>query len=182
MRNTVAVLVTVFFMASLCVANAKADASGDVLAAAKNFGAQKSVHAAVTSNGQTFSVDMVEPNKMRGTTPEGIQFVMIGNNTWVNMGGGWQSYPAGGKAVQTQMQMARGSQLQRSILSECTITDTGMSTANGISARKYHVVQKSNSAAFDVWIANGLPVKLADDGTTVVWSNFNSIADISAPK
>ncbi|HZY99012.1 MAG TPA: hypothetical protein VFE36_05525, partial [Candidatus Baltobacteraceae bacterium] len=132
MRNLVAISVSILFIASSCIANARADATSDVLAAAKSFGAQKSAHAVITSsNGQTFAIDMVEPNKMRGTTPEGIRFVMIGNDTWVNMGGGWQSYTVGGKAVQTEMQMARGSQLQRSILSECTITDKGMSTANG---------------------------------------------------
>ncbi|HEY1978058.1 MAG TPA: hypothetical protein VGG89_16020 [Candidatus Baltobacteraceae bacterium] len=179
MRNPFAVLPSVLLTASLCTAIARADAKGDVLAAAQNFGAQKSVHATITTNGDTFSVDMVEPNKVRGTTSQGIQFVMIGSNTWVNMGGSWHAYPAGANSVKTQMALARGSEFQKSILSECRMSDNGMSTANGVPAHKYHVV--CNASATDVWIANGLPVKMLDGGTTIVWSNFNGVTDIKPP-
>ena len=182
MRNPIAVLLSVLFAASLCAANARADAAGDVLAAATNFGAQKSVRATiVTKDGQTFTVDMVEPNKLRGTTPQGVAFVAIGTNSWINMGGGWHAYPIATKLAQTEMQIARGSKFQKSILTECTITDAGMSTAGGTPAHKYHVVNKSTGDALDVWVASGLPVKLVDGDTTIVWSNFNGVADITAP-
>jgi hypothetical protein len=183
MRNPVAIILAVLFTASLCIATARADAKGDVLAAAKNFGAQKSVHAAITDTrkGDTISVDMVEPNKIRGTSPEGYEFVMIGSNVWVKMGGAWHAYPAAAGAAKTEMELARGSKFQRSILTECTMSDSGMSTANGAPAHKYHVVCGKNGDTSDVWIANGLPVKLAFPDTTIVWSNFNSVADITPP-
>lgn len=182
MRNPIAVLLSVLFTASLCVANARADAMGDVLAAAKNFGAQKSVHATITArNGETFSVDMVEPNKVRGTATQGVQFIMIGGNTWINMGGSWRAYPAGAGTVKTQMELARGSKFQRSIISECNVSDAGASPVNGMPAEKYHVVCQSNGDTTDVWIANGLPVKMVFSGSTIVWSNYNGVADIKPP-
>lgn len=182
MRNPLGIVLSALFTASLCTAVARADAKSDVLAAAKNFGAQKSVHATVTAkDGETFTVDMVEPNKVRGTAMHGIQFVMIGTNTWVNMGGSWRAYPAGANAVKTQMQLVRGSAFQRSILSECNVGDGGMSTANGMPAHEYHVVCNSNNSTTDVWIANGLPVKMVDNGSTIIWSNYNGVADITPP-
>lgn len=182
MRNPVALVLSVLFSASLCIAVARADAKSDVIAAAKNFGAQKSVHATITTKGgEIMQVDMVEPNKISGTGPQGVKFVMIGTNMWINMGGSWRSYAAGVQMMQTQMALARGSEFQKSILSECTVTDAGMSAANGAPARKYHAVCGSNGGASDVWIANGLPVQMVDGGTKVIWSNYNGVPNISAP-
>lgn len=180
MRNPVAIALCALFTASLCVAGARADAKGDLLAAAKNFGALKSVHATITSgNGETFSLDMVEPGKVRGTSPQGFEFVRIGSTSWVKMGGAWHSYSLGSTGA-TQMALARGSKLQKSILTDCTVTDAGMSAVSGAPARKYHVVCNSNGTS-DVWVANGLPLKMVDGNTTLIWSNYNNVADIKPP-
>lgn len=181
MRNPIAVFLSILFAASLCGATARADAKGDLLVAAKNFGALKSVHATITSgNSETFSVDMVERGKIRGTSPQGFEFVRIGTTSWVKMGGAWHTYSLGSTGA-TQMALARGSKLQRSILTECTVADGGMSPVNGVPARKYHVVCNSGGSSTDVWVANGLPVKMVDGGTTLIWSNYNNVADIKPP-
>jgi len=181
MRNPVAILLSVLFAASLCVTGALGDAKGDLLAAAKNFGALKSVHATITSrDGETFSLDMVEPGKVRGISPKGFEFVRIGSTSWVKMGGTWHSYSLGSNGA-TQMAMARGSKLQKNILTQCTVADGGMSAVNGVSAHKYHLVCNSGGGATDVWVANGLPIKMVDGDTTLIWSNYNNVADIKAP-
>jgi hypothetical protein len=182
MRNPIAIVLSVLFAASLCIAVARADAKSDVLAAAQNFGAQKSVHASITGRkGETIDVDMIEPNKLHGTSPQGIEFVMIGSNSWIKMGGAWRAYPAAAGMFKTEMEYARGKEFQKSVLTDCTMSDAGMSNANGIAAHKYHVVCGSNHDASDVWIANGLPIKLTSADMTIVWSNYNSVADIKAP-
>ena len=183
MRNPIALLLSVLFAASLCIATARADAKSDVLSAAKNFGAQKSVHATInsTKKNETFNVDMVEPNKLRGTAPQGFEFVMIGSNSWIKMNGTWHAYPAAAGAFKTEMEYARGSAFQKSVLTECTVSDAGMSSANGTPAHKYHLVCGKDGDTSDVWIANGLPVKLANANATIVWSNYNSVADITPP-
>jgi hypothetical protein len=123
---------------------------------------------------------MVEPGKLHGTSPQGYEFIRIGSTTWVKMGGAWQSYSLGSMGA-TQMALARGSKLQKGILTECTVTDDGMSPVNGVPARKYHVTCSSGGSATDVWVANGLPLKMVDGDTTLIWSNYNSVSDIKPP-
>ena len=182
MRNPFVIMLSVLFTVSLCVATARADAKGDVLSAAQNFGSQKSVHAAITSNrkGETITLDMVQPNKLHGTA-QGIEFIMIGSNAWIKMGGAWRAYPAASGTYKTEMDYARGKEFQKSILTDCAVSDAGMSSADGTPAHKYHLVCGSNHDTSDVWIANGLPVKLTNADATIVWSNYNTVADIKAP-
>ncbi len=166
-------------LTAFSIAPVLADPTSDISQMRKSFAALHSVHAEMTSkNGSTVSLDMVQPNKYRVST-RGMQMVIIGATQWYNMRGQWRVVPMP-KAAQTQMDFARRAGFDN-LMPEYTITDAGMDTVRGISAHKYHLVNKKDGNTLDVWGSNNLPVRIVSRGATIDYSQYNSVADITPP-
>ncbi|HLI94908.1 MAG TPA: hypothetical protein VKT72_02350 [Candidatus Baltobacteraceae bacterium] len=162
---------------------ASADPADDLAAVKKAFQNVSSVHIDVTRTRMSGSLDMVNPDKMHWTMSDGIQMIAIGQQAWMSMGGKWMQRPPMPTAT-TMMQHFRTLNLEGSdIRKEYKVTDKGMTSAGGVPARQYHIVNKQNGNTFDLFVgANNLPVRYADaDGSVWTFSQYNSVADIKPP-
>jgi hypothetical protein len=187
MRSRLIVFLAVV-LASAIIAPAFADPVGDLSQARKAFAALKSVHADMKlPDGRAASMDMIEPHKVHATF-SGMQFISIGQDVWINMGGRWVKAPrSAGRSAQTMVETAQNPGLETNVRGNCTVTDAGPAPVGRIATRKYHMICKDTSdRAIDVWVGmNHLPVQiqiLRGKGlTTITYSKYNSVADITPP-
>jgi len=171
---------------------ALADPADDINQAIRAFAAVQSVHVDVTApNGMSASEDMVAPNKshiwftMMGRP---MQWVIIGNDTYVNYGGSWKkSRSTAANPIVTQMNAAQRIILKnKDVREQYRVTGGAPAAVNGTPARKYHLVDKSNGSAVDVYLGPGsLPLQIVfdrgDDGMTWTYTHYNGVAGVNAP-
>lgn len=160
-----------------------ADPADDLAAVKTAFQNVNSVHITFRGSGRSGTLDMIGRNKMHWTMSNGMQLIAIGRQSWASMGGAWAEQPQPAMAT-TMMQRFRTLNLAGSdIRKNYTVTDKGMTTAAGVPAHKYHVVDKANGNAFDLFVgSNNLPVQYSSaDGETWTFSQYNSVADIKPP-
>jgi hypothetical protein len=185
MRATVLALLCAS-MTVFAAAPASADPGADMAAMGQTFAAVHSFHAdIVTANGTAMSMDLIQPDKIHMTMNGKMQIIKIAGDLWMNMGGQWQHMPMAGAMMQRPLDMARSAGVQGSIRTDYTITDEGPAMAGGVLARKYHLVNKTNGDVVDMWISKNLPIQVqvpAENGlTTIKYSEYNSVPDITAP-
>lgn len=172
---------------SLCAVTAQpayADPADDLAAVKKAFQNVGSVHIDFKRPRMSGSLDMVGTDKVHWTMSSGVQFIAIGPQRWLNMGGTWIKEPQAPAQATTMMQHFRTLNLEgNDIRKDYKVTDAGMTTAAGAPARKYHVVNKENGDTFDLLIgANRLPIQyIGSDGDVWTFSQYNSVADIKPP-
>jgi len=178
----------VLLLTAASMGRASADPTADLESVRAAFGALHSVHAEMTTNtGLDVSVDWIEPNKVHVSAQNGMQMIWIGSSRWVNMGSGWRSVPSGTTPMQTQMAIVRGSEFDREVLSNDRISDEGMSVVRGIPAHKYRLAAKSGTDAWEIWVANNLPVQVVQLGSggeqraTIAYSRYNGVTDFGPP-
>jgi hypothetical protein len=169
---------------SLTAQPAFADPANDLAAVKNAFQNVSSVHIEFKSAERSGSLDMINPGKLHWTLSNGIQIIVIGQQSWMNMGGRWIQRPQAGQMAQTMMQRFRTLDLEGSdIRKNYKITDAGMTTVAGAPAHKYHIVKKENGHTLDLFVgANHLPIQsVGADGDTWTFSQYNSVADIKPP-
>jgi hypothetical protein len=179
-----------FLCAALAIgatAPASADPTADMVAMGHAFAAVKSYHADITTSRGTMSMDMIVPDTFHVTMNAGkMQVIKIGDNMWVNMNGQWRQMPAmSGAMVQRPLDVARNAGIEGKVSSDYTITDEGPALVNGVPSHKYHMVNKTDGNAVDVWLSKSLPVQVQVNGkegtSTIVYSEYNSVPDITPP-
>ena len=170
-----------------------ADPADDINVAIKAFAALKSVHVDITAAAGSATEDMVNPSKSKETYSfmgREIQIVKIGPDRWINVTGQWRKAHSSTSAspIDSQIDMANSLVLeQKDVRGSYTVSDGGSVTIGTVSAHKYHLADKdSSSRQGDVFIGPGqLPLRIVIDSTsgpiTYTYSNYNNVADISAP-
>jgi hypothetical protein len=172
-------------MAVLTAAPATADPTSDLASMGQAFAGVHSFHADIVSPKATISMDVIQPDKFHMTMNGKMQMIKIAGDMWVNMGGTWQHLPMAGAAVQRPLDMARNAGMQEKSAGDYTITDEGPAMLNGMLTHKYHMVSKSSGQVVDMWTAKSLPVQVqvpeSDGTTTIKYSEYNSVPDITPP-
>lgn len=166
---------------------AQANPSSELIAAWRTFGTVKSYHSEVkTANNHTISMDVIVPNKTHVTMSEGMQMIRINSDTWIYREGSWMKLPVAmpqmGAMTDTTRTMGMNAKPDA-----YTITDLGPAVVNGTPTQHYRIVRKDNSTKpIEMWIgANHLPVQVVAQGdngpTTILYSNYNAVPDITPP-
>jgi hypothetical protein len=169
--------------------SARANPAGDIAQAWRAFGAVKSYHAEVkTANNRDVSMDVIVPNKMHVTMSQGMQMIRIDGDTWVYREGSWMKLPVAmpqfgaiGDTAKTMGMKAKPDP------DDYTITYLGPAVVSATPAQHYRIARKDNSTKpVEMWIgSNHLPLQVmtqGDDGpVTVLYSNYNAVAPITAP-
>jgi hypothetical protein len=184
-----AFFLTFVFAAAAAAFAAPAD---DINGVIKAFAAVRSVHVDLTSPEGSGTEDMVNPNKSKINVSfmgREIQVVKIGQDRWTNANGQWRkSRSKRANPIDSEIDMANSLVLEQKDIREAyTVTDGGAATIGIVPVHKYHLVDKSNPAKTgDAFIGPGqLPLKIVINsmggGMTFTYSNYNGVADISAP-
>lgn len=166
---------------------AQASPASDLNQAWRSFGKVKSYHADVkTANNRNISMDFIVPDKMHLTMPEGMQMIRIDSDVWVYREGSWMKLPVAMPQMGAMTDSARTMGMNGKP-DDYSITYLGPAVVNGTAAQHYRVARKDNSTKpVEIWIgANHLPLQIATQGdngqTTVLYSNYNAVPDITPP-
>lgn len=164
-----------------------ADAKADMTAIWMSWANVNSYHAVVTTpDGKTITYDYIKPDKRHIIAPQ-AEVIRIGNDMWLNQGGTWRHMPSMMSAhASTMIGRLSPAALDTDARNDYTVAFVGTEKLGAVTARHYHVTGKSNSADFDVWAGpNNLPLQFQTHGesgvTTMVFSNYNGVADITPP-
>lgn len=166
---------------------AQASPASDLSAAWRAFGHVKSYHADVkTANNRNISMDVIVPEKMHLTMPQGMQMIRINSDVWVYREGSWMKLPVAMPQMGAMTDGARNMGMKGSP-DDYSVTYLGAAVVNGTAAQHYRVARKDNSTKpVEIWIgANHLPLQISaqgDDGlTTILYSSYNAVPDITPP-
>lgn len=175
---------------SVLPAAALADPTSDLVQMQESMAAVKSMHADITTEkGQHVSMDMIPPDKYHETLPGGMQMIVISGDAWAFVNGAWMKMP--GTIPQSRMAMmdnTRTAGINGNQPKDYTITDAGPSTVGTAPAEKYHLVNTKTNDTVDLWIGKDhLPLQAVAPsprgGTvTIVYSEYNSVPDITPPQ
>ncbi len=165
---------------------ALADPTADLVAMEQSFSSVKSLHADITTEkGQHISIDMIMPDKFRESMPGGMEAVIIGTDAWMHVNGNWIKMPG---TMPANRMGVRTAGIGANKPSDYTITDMGSSPLGGTPAEKYHLVNTKTNDVVDLWVGKDhLPLQAvvpsAKGGTTsIVYSEYNSVPDITPPQ
>jgi outer membrane lipoprotein-sorting protein len=173
-------------VAVLCSSFALADPASDLAQMQASFASIRSVHFDITTrDNKHISIDMVKPDRYRGTLVNSTQVVIIGSTTWIMKNGHWQVDPSATGAKGDYLQAAR-TPLNGHPASEYTVVDLGQSNVGSATARHYRVTRAGSQMVDNVWVgANHLPLRVQHTeprGTTVIlFSQYNSVPPINPP-
>lgn len=168
---------------------AQANPLGDVNQAWRTFGTVKSFHAEIKMpNNRTISLDEIVPDKMHVTLPQGMQMIRINADQWIYREGSWMKIPMAMPQAGTIADSARRMGIKgKPDPGSYSITSLGAAVVNGTATQHYRIARKDNSTKpIEMWIgANHVPVEVmtqSDEGpTTIFYSNYNGVPDITAP-
>ncbi len=141
-----------------------------------------------TAKGQHVGLDMVPPDKFRETLPGGMQAVIIGPDAWMYLNGGWMKMPGAMPANRmAAMNSVRTAGFGATQPKDYTITDAGAAVLGSTPAEKYHLVNTKTNDTIDLWVGKDyLPLQASvptkDGTTTIVYSQYNSVPDITPPQ
>lgn len=178
---SIAVLATVF-----CGTFAAADPVGDLSQMQSSFGTIQSVHFDITTrDNKHISMDMIRPDRYRGTLIDNTSVVIIGSTTWVKKNGHWQTDARAHGASGDYLQDAR-TPLNGRPANEYHVAYIGASSVGSTPAQHYRVTRSGSGIVDDVWVGgNHLPLKVQDTqprGTTVIlYSQYNAVPAINSP-
>ena len=187
MRRYLAVL---FFiaLAALSAIPVQADPTSDLVAMQKAWSQVKSFHADIaTAQGRTVSIDYILPDKIHEIVSNKMEMIFLGTEIYMKTGSSWMKSPVPMMApMKVVFESSRRAGLEGEVKHDYTISDEGAATVNGTPATKYHLVNKTNGHAVDMYLAsNHLPLQVAAPGdrgpTTITYSKYNSVPEITAP-
>lgn len=166
---------------------ARADASGDLRAAADRFAHLKYWHARMTSSrGQTTDADFAAPDRFRITMPTGPAY-FIGTAMYVSMGGRYMKIPVPQAAAMVQ-QLRSPAHFAKFTQSH-KVQDLGDSAVDGVATRAYGFDDTTEGVSthdvIDIGRADGLPHRAtiaSKQGTTIVrYGKFDVPVTIKPP-
>lgn len=168
---------------------AQANPTSDLFQAWRTFGTVKSYHAEMkTSNNRNVSMDIIVPDKMHVTMPEGMQMIRIKSDAWIYREGSWMKLPVSMPQMGAMTDSARSMGMKtKADPNEYTITYLGPALVNGTAAQHYRIARKDNSTKpVEMWIGpSHLPLEVMAQGdsgpTTIFYSNYNAVPDITPP-
>jgi outer membrane lipoprotein-sorting protein len=168
---------------------AQANPTSDLAQVWRTFATVKSFHAAMKMPGnRNVSLDMIVPNKMHVTMPEGMQMIRINSDAWIYRQGSWTKLPVAMPQMGAMTEGARNMGLNgKPDADDYTVSYLGPAVVNGTPAQHYRVARKDNSTKpIEMWVGpNHLPLQVVsqtDSGPmTILYSNYNRVADITPP-
>ena len=161
---------------------ALADPAGDLKAAFAKIMAVKSYRTSMTmANGMVANGTAVNPGRY-DTTVNGMEIMMIGDTTYMHIGGKWSKSTASGGAA-GEMPMA---QKYAQIPPGAILHDLGMRTVAGEALHAYSVQRSADAPVVTIFIdGHGLPVRVevpSKTGMTAMrFYDFNAPISINAP-
>lgn len=185
-----AVLGTLFAMSALAAPMfAQANPTSDLVTAWRTFGTVKSFHADMKMpDNRNLSLDMIVPDKMHATMPQGMQMIRIGSDIWMYRAGSWMKLPVSMPQMGAMSDSARTMGMQtKPEPDKYTITYLGPAAVNGTPAQHYRIVRKDNSVKpMEMYIGpNHLPLEVVtqtENGPmTILYSEYNAVPDITPP-
>lgn len=185
MRFSVAILM--LFALACTAAPSFANSTADMAQMQKAFVSVKSYHAEMhMPQGRSMSIDYVAPNKYHETMFNGMQFVNIGTDMWMNQGGKWMKLPSMAAPGRSMMEQLRSAGLRGEAMKNYTITDLGPAMLGAVPAHHYRVVDKQDQKPTDLWVGmNHLPLQMKvstpEGPMTILYSKYNAVADITPP-
>jgi hypothetical protein len=161
----------------------------DLVRLANAFSQVRSFKATITVESQgtreQATMEFVMPDRFRMTV-QGIQIISIGQDLWMNLGTGWQKQAGAGIGA---MMPLTPSDIQESILEmsqTSAVTRKGTDTVGGIRCQIFEVRDDEYGEISEICVAdNNLPIRVvstvANEKTTVIFSDFNANISIQAP-
>lgn len=153
----------------------------------RSFATVKSFHAEMKlPQNRSISMDMVMPDKMHETMFGGMQMIVIGSDMWMERGGRWMKMPVAMPQFRRMLDSARTMGMHGKPPVDYTVTDLGRAMLAGAATEHYRLVAKGQDPV-EMWVglANHLPaqvvVQSASGPTTIVYSNYNGVPDITPP-
>ena len=174
-------------ISGLLVAPAAADPTSDLVQMQQAFAGVKSWHADMkVSQGKSIAIDMILPDKIHETMFNGMQVIMIGSDAWMNPGSRWMKMPMVVPSMKTMIDNARSASLSGQTVKDYTVTDLGPAMLDGVPTHHYRVVSNKTKTPVEMWVGtNHLPVQIqvksGQELSTIVYSKYNEVADITPP-
>jgi hypothetical protein len=172
--------------AAVAAAPALADPVGELTQMQTAFSAVRSVHFDITTRDRkSISIDMIRPDRYRGSLVGGVHVIIIGSNMWMVQNGRWNKLSGTRNAGGDYLQNAR-TPLNGRPAREYRVFDAGPSSVNGVPAHHYRATRPGDTRVDDIWIgANHLPLQVLhvdpQGTTTILYSRFNAILPINPP-
>lgn len=153
---------------------------GQALSQVRSFRAQIIIEEG--GSREEMRMEVVMPDRFRMDLG-GIQMISIGNDSWMNFGGGWVRQPGAGSSA--PFSPAEIQAAFRDLATSSTVTRGSTTTVNGVRCQVLNV-READGTETEVCVAdNGLPVRFVtterSTKTTVLFSDFNANINIQPP-
>jgi hypothetical protein len=133
------------------------------------------------------TMDMILPNTIHATMPQGMEMIAIGSTTWIKTGGAWQKLPMAMPQIGMMADSARNMGMKgKPDSDDYTIEYLGAAMLGSTPAQHYRMISKSSKTPVEMWVgANHLPLQVqtqSNEGpVTIVYSKYNAVAPIAPP-